>query len=85
MGSHCHRLPLASEEENRNLKQLVANLSLDKKMLQDVQGKKVLTLDRKQDGVALQASVQTVLQSLLGELYPRTQPENSMVRLQRFQ
>ncbi len=74
-----------SQEENRNLKQLVANLSLDKKRLQDVQGKKVLTPDRKRDGVVLQASVQTVLQSLLGELYPRTQPENSMVRLQRFQ
>lgn len=29
------------EEENRKLKQLVADLSLDKKMLQDVLGKKV--------------------------------------------
>ena len=44
-----------SQEENRNLKQLVANLSLDKKRLQDVQGKKVLTPDRKRDGVVLQA------------------------------
>jgi len=29
------------EEENRKLKQLVADLSLDKKMLQDVLGKKL--------------------------------------------
>jgi len=29
------------EDENRNLKQLVADLSLDKKMLQDVLSKKV--------------------------------------------
>ncbi len=29
------------EEENRNLKQLVADLSLDKKMLQDVLSKKL--------------------------------------------
>jgi len=29
------------EEENRNLNQLVADLSLEKKMLQDVQGKNI--------------------------------------------
>ena len=40
------------EEENRKLKQLVADLSLDKKMLQDVLAKKVLTPARRRDVVA---------------------------------
>ncbi len=39
-GSELRRLKQL-EEENRNLKQLVADLSLDKKMLQDVLSKKL--------------------------------------------
>jgi putative transposase len=39
-GSEIHRLK-ELEDENRRLKQLVANLTLDKQMLQDVLSKKL--------------------------------------------
>ncbi len=41
MGNEEIRRPRILEEENRKLKQLVADLSLDKKLLQDVLLKKL--------------------------------------------
>ena len=48
----CLRRVKQLEEENRKLKQLVADLSLDKHILQDVLAKRALTPGRRRDLVA---------------------------------